>query len=109
CSTLLDPTDDTNDSAHDLKLTTTPNPRNDSTPPTEKPCPDTTITDGPAAMTRDHTPTFKFRSVPGGAPEFECRVDSDPFAACVSPFTLPRQTLGRHTFKVRALNAEGGA
>jgi hypothetical protein len=37
CSTLLEPGDDTNDSATDFSLTT-PNPRRNSVTPTEMPC-----------------------------------------------------------------------
>ena len=37
CSTLLEPSDDTNDSATDFSLTT-PNPRSNSVTPTEMPC-----------------------------------------------------------------------
>ncbi len=103
CSTLLEVGDDTNSSAADFTLAA-PHPRNTKTTPTERPCPETTITSGPSGMTRDRTPTFAFKSslVPA---TFTCRLDGGSFKACSSPDTLPRLALGQHTFKVRATRA----
>jgi hypothetical protein len=103
CRTLLENADDTNSSAADFSERT-PSPRNNSTAPTEKPCPQTTITAGPSGNTTDHTPTFSFKSDLTPA-TFECRVDSAAFASCVSPFTTARLSLGMHVFKVRATHA----
>lgn len=62
--------------------------------------PQTTITGGPAAPTRDTTPTFTFTSEPGAT--FACQVDAGPPVACTSPFTTPALANGAHTFRVRA-------
>jgi hypothetical protein len=82
-----------------------PVPRNNATAPTEIPCFNTEITKGPSGRTTDRTPTFKFRSVPPGAPNFACGIDEPDFNTCESPFTLPRQSRGRHTLFVRAINS----
>jgi CSLREA domain-containing protein len=75
--------------------------------------PQTTITGGPAegSTTNDSTPTFTFSSSEGGS-TFECRVDSEPFAACSSPgpgltgsHTTAALTDGSHTFEVQATDA----
>jgi hypothetical protein len=63
--------------------------------------PETTIESGPSGFTNDDTPTFTFSS-PEGSSTFECRVDTDPFTACVSPHTTAALTDGAHTFEVRA-------
>jgi hypothetical protein len=75
--------------------------------------PQTTITGGPAegSTTNDSTPTFTFSSSEAGS-TFECRVDSEPFAACSSPGpgltgsdTTAALSDGSHTFAVRATDA----
>jgi hypothetical protein len=55
-------------------------------------------------MTRDRTPTFRFKSSLTPA-TFQCKLDGGSFKACSSPDTLARLSLGRHTFKVRAIHA----
>ncbi len=108
CPTLLEAADDTDDSATDF-LAATPDPRNNSTPPSEKPClpPDTRITSGPSGRTRDRTPTFAFKAIPAQGARFRCKLDSSRYRKCSSPYTLPRLSLGRHTFRVRAANRFG--
>ena len=103
CSTLLEASDDTDDSATDFALTATPKPRNDSTTPTEKACPDTTIDSGPSGSTTDRTPTFQFHSPGHPGATFKCKLDGSAFTACSSPDTLARLALGRHTFQVEAI------
>ena len=103
CATLLEVGDDTNASSADF-APGSPNPRNTATAPTERACPDTTITAGPSGMTMDRTPTFKFKSSLTPA-TFKCRLDGGAFKACSSPDTLARLSLGQHTFKVRATHA----
>ncbi|MGH2966350.1 MAG: hypothetical protein ACRDMH_13370 [Solirubrobacterales bacterium] len=103
CPTLLEVSDDTNKSSADF-ATGSPHPRNTHTAPTERACPDTTITSGPSGMTRDRTPTFKFKSSLTPA-TFKCQLDGGALKACSSPDTLPRLSLGQHTFKVRATHA----
>ena len=69
----------------------------DTTPP------QTTITGGPAALTADATPTFRFTSEAGAS--FECRVDAGAFTPCASPRTTAKLGNGAHTFAVRARDA----
>jgi hypothetical protein len=75
----------------------------DTTPP------ETTIDSGPSGLINDPTPTYGFSSEPGAS--FQCRFDSDPFAACSGPGDLhtPSSALadGGHTFQVRAVDAAG--
>lgn len=104
CNTLLEAGDDTNDSATDFGFAE-PNPRNNSVLPVETACPNTSITKGPDGKTTDRTPTFKFKSTPGGA-DFECKVDARDYDPCESPETLRRQSLGKHTFRVRAIQGD---
>jgi hypothetical protein len=103
CPSLLEVGDDTDVSSADFSLGS-PNPRNTSTAPTERACPNTTITQGPSGMTMDRTPTFKFKSSLTPA-TFKCRLDGGAYKVCSSPDTLPRLSLGQHTFKVRATHA----
>jgi GH35 family endo-1,4-beta-xylanase len=73
--------------------------------------PKATITAGPAqnAVTRDPTPTFRFRANEAGS-TFLCKFDAKKFAACTAPLTL-RAALanGAHTFSLRAVDAVGNA
>ena len=64
--------------------------------------PDTLITQSPPATTTDRTVTLEFTATEPGS-TFQCRMDGSAFAACSSPL---QQTvsLGRHVFKVRALD-----
>ena len=62
------------------------------------------IDSGPSGQSADATPSFAFSS-PDGSASFECRVDSDAFAACTSPFTASSLSDGPHTFEVRATDA----
>jgi DNA-binding beta-propeller fold protein YncE len=72
---------------------------------------DTKITSGPCrypppdsppvgTRTGDNTPTFRFSGRLEGL-SFECRLDSQSFAPCSSPFTAARLDDGLHTFYVR--------
>jgi hypothetical protein len=71
-------------------------------PPPPPPPPETTVTAKPAAVTRDRTPTFRFRSSTAGA-SFECRVDRGSFRSCSSPFTTKTLAFGAHAIEVRAV------
>lgn len=52
------------------------------------------------------TATFDFRSSePSGG--FQCKLDNRPFAACRSPKTYRHLSAGKHTFRVKALDASG--
>ena len=66
--------------------------------------PETTITSGPSGLTSDSTPTFTFASSETGS-TFQCKVDSDSYAACNSPNTTAHLADGSHTFSVRATDA----
>ena len=69
--------------------------------------PDTTITSGPKSKTKKKSATFVFsgtdaRVVTG----FECSLDGAAFASCTSPHAV-KVKKGRHTFSVRAVDANG--
>jgi hypothetical protein len=49
---------------------------------------------------------FRFRSDESGA-TFECRLDKKPFKPCSTPKRVSRLSEGRHSFKVRAVDAAG--
>jgi hypothetical protein len=68
------------------------------------PRPQTTITSKPGALTRDRTPSFRFRSSLAGS-SFQCKVDRAPFRACRSPFTTKPLAPGPHVVRIRALVA----
>ena len=71
--------------------------------------PETSIDSGPPGPTNDSTPTFGFSSDETDS-TFECRLDSDAFAACSGPgatHTPAALTDGAHTFEVRATDVAG--
>jgi hypothetical protein len=118
CATLLESSDDRDNSALDFEAVF-PNPRPNSVAPTEHPCggpggggsqkgqgagsgpPQTRITRKPPKVTGDRTPTFGFRSNRRGA-TFLCKVDKRRYRRCRSPLTLGRLKPGRHVFRVKA-------
>jgi hypothetical protein len=130
CPTLLEPSDDRDNSAVDF-LDAFPAPRPNSVLPTERACapegsgpggpqgprtggagrsarrPQTTIRDRPARVTHRRAATFAFdSSLPGSS--FLCKLDRRPFKPCRSPFTARRLRPGRHVFRVKA-RAPGGS
>jgi hypothetical protein len=126
CATLLEPTDDHDNSAADFSPVF-PAPRPNSVAPSERPCaagggqqggaegpgsqggrgaPQTTLKRKPPRRTTDRTPTFRFAADEAGS-TFQCKLDSKPFRACRSPFTAKQLSLGHHTFKVRARDDSG--
>lgn len=131
CATLLEPSDDRDNSAVDFSAVF-PSPRPNSVAPSERACasaggqqgdgggggtsggqgqggrgaPQTTLRRKPPRKTHDRTPTFVFSASEAGS-AFQCKLDSRPFRACRSPFTTARLALGRHTFKVRARDDSG--
>jgi Big-like domain-containing protein len=68
--------------------------------------PTTTIDGGPSSLTNSANPTFTFSSNEAGA-TFQCRRDSQPFAACTSPKAYAGLDNGAHSFDVRATDAAG--
>ncbi|HET7508571.1 MAG TPA: Ig-like domain-containing protein, partial [Solirubrobacterales bacterium] len=59
----------------------------------------------PLARTTKRKAKFTFSSNEAGS-RFECKLDGKPFKACSSPFKK-KVGLGRHKFKVRAVDAQG--
>lgn len=130
CATLLESSDDHDNSAADF-TTVFPGPRPNSVGPSEHSCssqaaagggnpypgsgpagvskkrPQTRIRSGPGHSIRDRTPTFRFTSSVAGSTYF-CKLDGASFKRCRSPFTAPRLSLGHHVFKVKA-RVPGGA
>jgi hypothetical protein len=128
CPTLLEPSDDRDNSAADF-LDAFPAPRPNSVPPTERACasegsgpggpqgpgaggkhsaqrPQTTIRDKPPRATHRRAATFTFASsLPGSS--FLCKLDRRRFRRCRSPFTARQLRPGRHVFRVKA-RAPGG-
>ncbi len=117
CATLLELSDDRNNSAVDFSAVF-PEPRPNSVAPAERACgssgggggggrqggkggPNTILKGKPAKKTTDRTPTFRFRSNEDSA-TFQCKLDGKPYKKCTSPFTTKRLALGPHTFRVRA-------
>jgi hypothetical protein len=123
CATLLEPTDDHDNSAVDLSPVF-PGPRPNPTPPSERACgagaggaagggvatgggpPATLLRRKPAKRGHDRTPTFRFAADETGV-SFECRIDRRAFRPCASPFTLKALAPGGHTFRVRARDDSG--
>jgi hypothetical protein len=69
--------------------------------------PDTTITASPANSSEVATASFAFTGTVDVAVAFECQLDTDAYAPCVSPLTLSDLSKGAHTFRVRAIDASG--
>jgi hypothetical protein len=108
CETLLEPGDDTNDSAADFDLAA-PTPRNNATAPTERVCdtkaPETTITKKPRKRSSKRRVRFAFESSEPRS-SFECKLDGGGFKPCDSPFRK-RVGLGKHRFSVVAIDRAG--
>jgi hypothetical protein len=125
CASLLEPTDDRDNSAADFSAVF-PAPRPNSVAPTERNCPgsaegglgggpagssqrgapQTTLRRKPGKKTHDRTPTFRFASDEPGS-TFQCKLDGRPFRPCRSPLTTKQLTRGHHIFKVRARDDSG--
>jgi hypothetical protein len=132
CPTLLEASDDTDDSAADFS-DAFPAPRPNSVPPSERTCsaqengypasgagggatgtnggrgarhPQTRIRHRPRRRTRDRTPTFSFTSNRRRV-RFLCKLDRRSYRRCRSPFTTARLRPGRHVFRVKARAPDG--
>lgn len=124
CPTLLELSDDSNDSATDF-ADVFPAPRPNSAAPSERSCagqgaagdgstgrgkgtrPQTTLRRRPAKLTHDRTPTFSFTASRRGV-VFLCKLDRRPFRPCRSPYTSKPLKSGHHVFRVKA-RVPGGA
>jgi hypothetical protein len=109
CPTLLEESDDSDDSATDFEAVT-PAPRDDFSPITESTCagvPNTAIDDRPAANSNSTEAEFTYEAP--GATSYECKLDAAPFAACpaLGPQAYEGLPDGSHTFQVRGVNASG--
>jgi hypothetical protein len=131
CATLLEASDDRDDSSTDF-APAFPSPRPNSVVPSERACsaqsgtggspgsgggvnpgtsgnrPQTRIVSHPGHRTDDRTPTFRFASSTAGS-TYLCRLDRAPFRRCRSPFTVPRLRLGHHVLAVAARAPQGAA
>lgn len=76
-----------------------------STPKTGNHPPVTQLKKHPPARTTKRKAKFTFTANETGS-HFECKLDGKPFKACTSPFKK-KVGLGRHRFKVRAVDALG--
>jgi Tol biopolymer transport system component len=68
--------------------------------------PNTRITAGPGATTRDRTPTLKFTASQSRS-TFKCRIDKGSWSTCTSGWTTKRLTKGKHVLAVRATDRAG--
>jgi chitodextrinase len=70
--------------------------------------PDTSISENPAVLSNDSTPTFRFNSTEEGS-KFECSLDNNGefYTACTSPVTFSKLVDGTHTLYVRAVDIFG--
>ena len=110
CATLLEPSDDTNNSAADFSEQS-PNPRSNASPIVETSCPslpNTTIGTKPANPTKNTSASFTFTATPSAGASFECKLDAEPsFTSCTSPKEYTGLSEDTHTFEVQAVNSAG--
>lgn len=109
CPTLLEESDDSDDSATDF-AEVTPAPRNDSSPISEHTCagaPNTAIDDRPPARSNSSSAEFTYEAPT--ATSYECRLDAAVFSPCPlgGPAEYTGLAEGSHTFQVRGVNASG--
>jgi len=109
CPTLLEESDDSDDSATDF-AEVTPAPRNDASPISEHTCagaPNTAIDEKPPLRSNSGSAEFTYEAPT--ATSYECKLDAETFSAC--PLGGPKGYTGladgSHTFQVRGVNASG--
>ncbi|MFL5780716.1 MAG: kelch repeat-containing protein [Thermoleophilaceae bacterium] len=68
--------------------------------------PETTLVGGPSGLTGRRTARFAFVSSEAGG-SFQCRLDGGAFKPCSSPRLYAGLKDGKHTFRVRAVDAAG--
>ncbi len=109
CPTLLEESDDSDNSATDFSEVT-PAPRNDSSPISEHTCagaPNTAIDDKPPLRSNSSSAEFTYEAPT--ATSYECKLDAMAFGACPigGPVEYTGLADGSHTFQVRGVNASG--
>jgi hypothetical protein len=68
--------------------------------------PNTTLKKKPRKKTARRTARFTFVSDQPGS-TFQCKLDKKAFKPCRSPFKAKKLKAGRHSFQVKAINAQG--
>jgi len=68
--------------------------------------PDTTITSGPNGTVTSGKVAFEFTATKPGS-HFACSLDGASFGGCTSPKAYEGLSKGTHTFRVRAIDAQG--
>jgi hypothetical protein len=81
---------------------TSPTP--EASPPADTTAPQTTIGNGPAAVTTATTASFSFSSSEANS-SFECKLDTGSWRACASPKAYSGLATGVHQFSVRAIDS----
>jgi hypothetical protein len=109
CPTLLEESDDSDDSATDFSEVT-PAPRNDASPISEDTCagaPNTAIDDKPPLRSNSSNAELTYEAPT--ATSYECKLDAAVFSACppIGPVEYTGLTDGSHTFQVRGVNSSG--
>jgi hypothetical protein len=109
CSTLLEESDDSDDSATDF-AEVAPAPRNDASPISEHTCagaPNTAIDDKPPLRSNSSSAEFTYEAPT--ATSYECKLDAAAFSTCLAggPKEYTGLAEGSHTFQVRGVNASG--
>ena len=70
--------------------------------------PQTTLDSAPSGLVESDAATLAFSATESpGSPPFECSLDNAPFSACTSPQSLASLADGEHSFRVRAIDADG--
>jgi hypothetical protein len=117
CATLLEPDDDTDNSAADFSEQS-PNPRPNASRIDETDCsaPNTSIVSATVpngGKTNGTDISFTFSATPSAGATFECKLDDAAFSPCTSPQDYSSLdgndaiTGTAHTFQVRAKNVNG--
>jgi Tol biopolymer transport system component len=70
--------------------------------------PETTITRAPKRKSERTKARLRFESTEPGS-SFECSLDKRTYRSCESPLTYTRLKVGRHRFRVRAIDSAGNA
>jgi hypothetical protein len=109
CPTLLEESDDSDDSATDF-AEVNPAPRDNSSSIVEHTCagaPNTAIDDRPAPRSNSNSAEFTYEAPT--ATSYECRLDAAAFSSCPpgGPVEYTALSEGSHTFQARGVNASG--